>query len=82
MNLSITDRTRLRDINIISSMTVPDGKVIWWAGRKRLAFGAFKNIAIIPTGADSASVLEADYRELRAALYQRRAEASTILAAG
>lgn len=79
--LGVTDRYRLRDLKITPSMIVPDGKVIWWAGRKRLQIGTFENIAIIPTGATDVTVSIENYRELRAALYPPR-EPSTILAAG
>lgn len=79
--LGPTDRYRLHELKIAPSMVTPDGKIIWWAGRKRLCISTFDKVAIVPTGATILMVSENDYRELQAALFPPRSPPD-ILAAG
>lgn len=79
--LGVTDRYRLRALKITPSPIAPKGKVIWWQGRKRLGFGAFEKIAIIPGGADGVTVSIEDHAELEAELYPPKYPPD-ILAAG
>ena len=68
VNLSVTDRYRLKELILTKSMAVPAGRVMFCRGRKILNFAdvaVLANIFQIPKGATEICVSAADHADIK-----------------
>jgi hypothetical protein len=67
--ISVTDRYRLKELDLSLSATVPAGRVMFCRGRKVLGYGdvaEIANVLKIPRGADTICLAETDYHRVKA----------------
>lgn len=66
--ISVTDRTRLKELILQPTGTVPAGRVMWCRGRKVLGYAGvddLANVFAIPKGTDTICVSQADFADVR-----------------
>jgi hypothetical protein len=67
--LSVTDRYRLKELELQMTGTVPPGRVMWCRGRQVLGYNDVSqlgNVFAIPKGADTLCVSGADFDDVKA----------------